>query len=53
MAVFRICAKTGDGKVIVSRTRGEPFFFNFGKSEVGNPLLITYLGCLVHLLCFM
>ncbi|XP_021829549.1 peptidyl-prolyl cis-trans isomerase PASTICCINO1 [Prunus avium] len=33
-----ICAKTGDGKVIVSRTRGEPFFFNFGKSEVPKGL---------------
>ncbi|CAB4284626.1 unnamed protein product [Prunus armeniaca] len=33
-----ICAKTGDGKVIVTRTQGEPFFFNFGKSEVPKGL---------------
>ena len=47
MVVFRISAKTGDGKVLVSRTQGEPFFFNFGKSEVGNRFLITtYLDTL-------
>ncbi|KAB2630577.1 peptidyl-prolyl cis-trans isomerase PASTICCINO1 [Pyrus ussuriensis x Pyrus communis] len=33
-----ISAKTGDGKVLVSRTQGEPFFFNFGKSEVPKGL---------------
>ncbi|XP_068317643.1 peptidyl-prolyl cis-trans isomerase PASTICCINO1-like [Pyrus communis] len=33
-----ISAKTGDGKVLVSHTQGEPFFFNFGKSEVPKGL---------------
>ncbi|KAM1576342.1 hypothetical protein ACFX15_032143 [Malus domestica] len=33
-----ISAKTGDGKVLVSCTQGEPFFFNFGKSEVPKGL---------------
>lgn len=30
----RVSAKTGEGKVILSHTTGEPFFFTFGKSEV-------------------
>ncbi|PSS34598.1 Peptidyl-prolyl cis-trans isomerase [Actinidia chinensis var. chinensis] len=29
-----ISAKAGDGKLILSRTQGEPAFFTFGKSEV-------------------
>ncbi|XP_050382994.1 peptidyl-prolyl cis-trans isomerase PASTICCINO1 [Argentina anserina] len=33
-----ISAKTADGKVLVPRTRGEPFFFNFGKSEIPKGL---------------
>ncbi|PON41328.1 Peptidyl-prolyl cis-trans isomerase PASTICCINO [Trema orientale] len=33
-----ISAKTGDGKEIVSRTQGEPFFFTFGKTEVPKGL---------------
>ncbi|KAK3018976.1 hypothetical protein RJ639_003395 [Escallonia herrerae] len=33
-----ISAKTGDGKSIISRTDGEPFFFTFGKSEVPKGL---------------
>ncbi|KAK2972257.1 hypothetical protein RJ640_014315 [Escallonia rubra] len=33
-----ISAKTGDGKSILSRTDGEPFFFTFGKSEVPKGL---------------
>ncbi|XP_062095389.1 peptidyl-prolyl cis-trans isomerase PASTICCINO1 [Humulus lupulus] len=33
-----ISAKTFDGKEIVSRTQGEPFFFTFGKSEVPKGL---------------
>ncbi|XP_059667886.1 peptidyl-prolyl cis-trans isomerase PASTICCINO1 isoform X2 [Cornus florida] len=33
-----ISAKTGDGKLILSRTQGEPFFFTFGKSEVPKGL---------------
>ncbi|KAM1094830.1 hypothetical protein ACFX15_009413 [Malus domestica] len=33
-----ISAKTGDGNVLVSHTQGEPFFFNFGKSEVPKGL---------------
>ena len=36
----RISAKTADGKVLVPRTQGEPFFFNYGKSEVGELLFI-------------
>ncbi|CAA2991964.1 peptidyl-prolyl cis-trans isomerase PASTICCINO1 [Olea europaea subsp. europaea] len=33
-----ILAKSGDGKLIVSHTQGEPFFFTFGKSEVPEGL---------------
>ncbi|XAR68883.1 Peptidylprolyl isomerase [Bertholletia excelsa] len=33
-----ISAKTGDGKLILSYTQGEPFFFTFGKSEVPKGL---------------
>ncbi|KAF3449037.1 hypothetical protein FNV43_RR09761 [Rhamnella rubrinervis] len=33
-----ISAKTGDGKMIVSHSQGEPFFFTFGKSEVPKGL---------------
>ncbi|XP_060674522.1 peptidyl-prolyl cis-trans isomerase PASTICCINO1 isoform X2 [Ziziphus jujuba] len=33
-----ISAKTCDGKVIISHTQGEPFFFTFGKSEVPKGL---------------
>lgn len=33
-----ISAKTGDGKLIISRPQGEPFFFTFGKSEVPKGL---------------
>ncbi|XP_031127990.1 peptidyl-prolyl cis-trans isomerase PASTICCINO1 [Ipomoea triloba] len=30
----RISAKSGDGKVILSHTQGEPYSFTFGKSEI-------------------
>ncbi|KAL7248425.1 hypothetical protein ACSBR2_003201 [Camellia fascicularis] len=33
-----ISAKTGDGKLILSHTQEEPFFFTFGKSEVPKGL---------------
>ncbi|KAM7263338.1 hypothetical protein ACFE04_001021 [Oxalis oulophora] len=33
-----ISAKSGDGKVILSRTDGEPYFFTFGRSEVPKGL---------------
>ncbi|XP_058109380.1 peptidyl-prolyl cis-trans isomerase PASTICCINO1 [Magnolia sinica] len=33
-----VTAKTGDGKVILSHTEGEPFFFTFGKAEVPKGL---------------
>ncbi|CAL5388437.1 unnamed protein product [Camellia sinensis] len=33
-----ISAKTGDGKLILSLTQEEPFFFTFGKSEVPKGL---------------
>ncbi|TYJ19168.1 hypothetical protein E1A91_A09G173700v1 [Gossypium mustelinum] len=33
-----ISAKTGDGKVIMSHTEGEPYFFTFGKCEVPKGL---------------
>ncbi|KAF5750891.1 peptidyl-prolyl cis-trans isomerase PASTICCINO1 [Tripterygium wilfordii] len=33
-----ISAKTGDGKSILSRTQGEPYFFTYGKSEVPKGL---------------
>ncbi|KAL5740497.1 hypothetical protein ACOSQ2_029677 [Xanthoceras sorbifolium] len=33
-----ISAKTGDGKLILSHTEGEPYFFTFGKSEVPKGL---------------
>ncbi|CAK9151421.1 unnamed protein product [Ilex paraguariensis] len=33
-----ISAKTGNGKLILSHTQGEPFFFTFGKSEVPKGL---------------
>lgn len=33
-----ISAKTGEGKEILSRTKGEPYFFTFGKSEVPKGL---------------
>ncbi|KAF3613470.1 Peptidyl-prolyl cis-trans isomerase PASTICCINO1 [Capsicum annuum] len=33
-----ISAKSGDGKVILSRTQDEPYFFIFGKSEVPEGL---------------
>ncbi|XP_009758548.1 peptidyl-prolyl cis-trans isomerase PASTICCINO1 [Nicotiana tabacum] len=33
-----ISAKSGDGKVILSRTQDEPYFFTFGKSEVPKGL---------------
>lgn len=44
MTVLRISAKTADGKVLVPRTREEPFFFNFGKSEVGELSAVTMFG---------
>ncbi|RVW58790.1 Peptidyl-prolyl cis-trans isomerase PASTICCINO1 [Vitis vinifera] len=34
----RISAKTGEGKEILSHTKGEPYFFTFGKSEVPKGL---------------
>ncbi|CAN4126870.1 unnamed protein product [Withania somnifera] len=33
-----ISAKSGDGKVLLSRTQDEPYFFTFGKSEVPKGL---------------
>lgn len=33
-----ISAKTGEGKEILSHTKGEPYFFTFGKSEVPKGL---------------
>lgn len=33
-----ISGKSGDGKVIISHTQGEPFFFTFGKSEIPKGL---------------
>lgn len=33
-----ISAKTSDGKLILSHTQGEPYFFTFGKSEVPKGL---------------
>ncbi|GLT75878.1 hypothetical protein SLA2020_475720 [Shorea laevis] len=33
-----ISAKTGDGKLLLSHTEGEPYFFTFGKSEVPKGL---------------
>uniref|UniRef100_A0A0V0IVB0 peptidylprolyl isomerase n=1 Tax=Solanum chacoense TaxID=4108 RepID=A0A0V0IVB0_SOLCH len=33
-----ISAKSGDGKVILSRTKDEPYFFTFGKPEVPKGL---------------
>ncbi|XP_039019578.1 peptidyl-prolyl cis-trans isomerase PASTICCINO1-like isoform X2 [Hibiscus syriacus] len=33
-----ISAKTADGKLIMSHTEGEPYFFTFGKSEVPKGL---------------
>ncbi|XP_050234187.1 peptidyl-prolyl cis-trans isomerase PASTICCINO1 [Mercurialis annua] len=36
----RISAKTGDGKVILSCTQGEPYSFTLGKSEVPKGLEI-------------
>ncbi|KAL5709364.1 peptidylprolyl isomerase [Ranunculus cassubicifolius] len=34
----RISARSGDGKLIISHTEGEPFPFTFGKSEVPKGL---------------
>lgn len=51
----RILAKSGDGKLIVSHTQGEPFFFTFGKSEVSIEFMRLhgfYLGIL-YLLIFL
>ncbi|KAF5953705.1 hypothetical protein HYC85_006561 [Camellia sinensis] len=36
--LMKISAKTGDGKLILSLTQEEPFFFTFGKSEVPKGL---------------
>ncbi|KAL5991649.1 G1/S-specific cyclin pas1 [Asimina triloba] len=33
-----VTAKTGDGKLVLSHTEGEPFFFTFGKAEVPKGL---------------
>lgn len=38
----RISARTGDGKVILSHTTGEPYFFTFGKSEVKDLVLVEF-----------
>ncbi|OVA17744.1 Peptidyl-prolyl cis-trans isomerase [Macleaya cordata] len=35
-----ISARTSDGKLILSHTQGEPFFFTFGKAEVPKGLEI-------------
>ena len=51
MFVSRISAKDGDGKLILSRTQGEPAFFTFGKSEVGNSFL--HFFCLFFCLLFV
>lgn len=39
----RISAKTSDGKEILSRTQGEPYFFTFGKSEVGDIFSVAFI----------
>ena len=49
MFVSRISAKAGDGKLILSRTQGEPAFFTFGKSEVGNSFLQLFLSLLLFI----
>lgn len=36
--IYRISAKAGDGKLILSHIE-EPYFFTFGKSEVGYAFL--------------
>lgn len=38
VVISRISAKTVTGKLIMSHTEGEPYFFTFGKSEVVKPL---------------
>jgi hypothetical protein len=38
LVIYRISAKTVTGKLIMSHTEGEPYFFTFGKSEVVKPL---------------
>lgn len=48
----RISAKTGNGKLILSHTEGEPHFFTFGKSEVGNTFPILYFLQIVTHACF-
>jgi hypothetical protein len=42
MIISRISAKRGDGKLIMSHTEGEPYFFTLGKSEVSNTFPIIY-----------
>lgn len=41
--LFRISAKSGDGKVILSHSQGEPYSFIFGKSEVSNIVLDIFI----------
>jgi len=36
--IYRISANTVAGKLIMSHTEGESYFFTFGKSEVVKPL---------------
>ena len=43
----RISAKTGEGKEILSHTKGEPYFFTFGKSEVGDLFSATFLSSFI------
>lgn len=38
VVISRISANTVAGKLIMSHTEGEPYFFTFGKSEVVKSL---------------
>ena len=53
MTVLRISAKTADGKVIVPHSQGKPFFFNFGKSQVGELFVNSYFVWAVSFIFFV
>ncbi|RXH81343.1 hypothetical protein DVH24_006168 [Malus domestica] len=53
LGVVKKVITEGDGNVLVSHTQGEPFFFNFGKSEVGNRFLITCFVGVQLFICFI
>lgn len=46
LVVTRISAKTVTGKLIMSHTEGEPYFFTFGKSEVLKSLHALFVYCI-------